>query len=1460
VSSKLPDQIGRYRTGSVLGEGGFGVVVRAEDEALGDSVAIKILDSSWAVDTDIRQRFIEEARLLRRVRCDHLITVHDIGELDDGRPFFVMDLAERGTLADRIESRASTGVDNVSLQAIVDALADSLSALHTVGVVHRDVKPRNLLIETISSGTANVRGDVATAMRSGLIAHDERILLGDLGLAKDVEFSKAEHTIAAGTPRFRAPEQLDPRAEIGPATDVYGATAVLYAVMTGEPPIETMQPERMMGSLEDRWAPIIQRGLARNMHDRFSDIREWHAAVIKAIGSSDQDSSRAGLRYGADLCPYQGLAAFQPGDAGRFYGRDAMVRDLVSRLQTNRVLVIGGASGSGKSSLIRAGLIPAIKGGAYPDSDRWPVVLFTPGADPVKEMDYQLAKALDTIRGVSSSGGYSSADDSRWRRMTDQMSDATGGVLICIDQFEELFTFNHSQEVRDQFLDLLASIVDPAASRVRLILIIRADFYGASSRFPWLAKKITDNQVLVGPMSRVELREAIMEPARRAGLQLDDELIETVLAEGGATAGALPLVSHAMAETWRRRNGSRLSVDAYRGAGGVAGAIGQSAESLLADRFDNNERNAAKRLLLRMISPGDGVPDTRRPIAVSEIQADVEPEIMQGVAEGLVEARLLTIDGNVIQLAHEAIIASWPRLQEWISQSRDELRVHQRIERAAAEWEETDRNADLLYRGTSLAASMEWAQKHKQHLNRTELEFLEAGTQTEKAANKRSRRNRRLAFTALSGLTIAAIISTVIAYSALQRARDNEQAATQRLSQSLATQASDLVDENPRLALALAAEVIARSDTAPMEARMALVDATVGLVGAPYTPISSPHVVGDALTVTVHPSEDIVVTGNRDGTMQMWSVDGSPLGSAIKAHKGAIEELVFSTDGRQMLSAGVDGTVMDWDFSEPSFISPPRLLVDLKGILWSVAISPDKNKFATASEDGAVRLFDINRPDRPEVLFESELDLLAVKFSPDGKTLLASNGRGHIMGWGVADREVVIPKYNAHQSDVWDVEFYPDSSMFATGSSDGRIRLWDTKTGEKIAEPFAGVASDLRGVQIDANGILIAGDEQGRLHFWDIAQQKLLASSLAHHSSQITDSAVQTKGSLLVSLGQDQVVRSWRKTDEKPYRELLQLHAGAYGLAASPDGQWIAVGDGEGAVSMVDTQTSKPRFAPLRLSSNRIWAVDFSPDSALLAAADTKGALVIWDGDGNELSRHDSAHAGAITSLAFHPDKNVVFTGGSDGQVMQWEINSETNSLEPSGSAMGQHKGGVTKLQLSPDGSRLAVADRVGTIKIWLSATGKLEKEWVADDNTIWSLAWSDDAKSLATAHADEVLKIWNVESGEVLRELTPQPGGATDVAFMQDDMTLVSTSRDGTVRLWDRELGVQLGTVLGVEGAAQWQVAADNNAGWFVTSQADGSVKLWDLLDKASICRRAAWDKDAQRRYLGEGESPVSC
>ena len=1464
--AQLPEHIGRYQTGNILGVGGFGVVVSAEDKELGSSVAIKILGADWAADPDIRKRFVDEARLLRNVHSEHLVTVHDIGELEDGRPFFVMDLADRGSLADRLTGRAGIGVDMKSLRAIVTAMAEGLSALHASGFVHRDITPNNLFIQRTGPASINSRRDVATAIHSGLIGSDERVLLGDLGLAKDVVNSDGKLSVLAGTPRFRAPEQSDQDAEISPRTDVYGATAVLWNVVTGESPPEPNKLDEALEMLVDRWVSVMRRGLASDPDARFADIDEWRTAVIEAIGddaSAFPGDHAAKKRYKTDLCPYQGLAAFQPGDAGRFFGRDAVVTDLVSRLRTRRILVVGGASGSGKSSLVRAGLIPAIQSGALVDSDRWPVVLFTPSSKPMEELEYQLGKALDGL-SAKPSGTNIKSSSMQWRRTAEQITDIAGGVLICIDQFEELFTLDHSDELRNEYLEALSSIVDPADSRVRLIIIIRADFYATSSKFAWLAHAINDNQILVGPMSRAELKEAITEPARRAGLRLEESLLDAVLEEGATAVGALPLVSHAMAETWQRRSGSRLTIEGYRATGGVAGAIGQSAEALYTDQLNAAEREATRRLLLRMISPGDGVPDTRRPVHISDLKSDIDPAVMQHVADALVEARLLTVDRDTIQLAHEAIIYSWPRLRNWIDESRDDLRFQQRIEHAAQEWLDEKRDPDLLYHGTPLAAATEWIETHRQHLNVIEVEFLDAATLAEEtahaaeaAAKQRIRRNRRMAFISLAGLTVAALISSAIAFTAFQRAQKNEEAATQRLAQSLSTQAADLVNEDPRLALALASEVIARTGVSPVEARATFVNATSALVAAPYSPASTSRVVGDALTVGVHPKADIIVTGNRNGTIELWDAVGASLGPPIKAHGGAIEELAFSSDGTMLLSASLDGTIMTWDFTDPSIRPTPKLLSDIGTILWSVAISPDGRSVATAAEDGTIQIFDIDSGASPEVVADIERDFLTVQFSPDGNLLFAGNGRGEVQGWRMSDRKLVLGPFNAHRSDVWEIVFHPNGESFATASSDGRVRLWDTKTAKRLAQPFSKHAANVRGIQIDTNGLLSAGDEKGQILFWDIQAATLIAASTAHHDSQVIDAANQTLGNLMVSLALDHTLRVWQPSTGKLYRSLPRHVAGVFGLGMSADESLIATGDGAGAVQVFDVVTGDVNAGPFRLSSEKIWAVDLDANARLVAAGDQKGAIAVWEvSSGKQLASINNAHSGSVTSIVFHPGRKRLLTGAADGIVKQWD----PETLKPIGTPMGSHTGGVTRMALSPDGASLAVADRTGAIRIWDIESAKIRSEWVADDNTVWSVAWSPDGKVLATAHADEVVTLWDVANAAAIRDMTPHPGGAIDIAFLADSVTLVSSARNGTISLWDRELGLRIGEPLGLPGAAKWRILTSKQNGWFVTAGMDGSVDIWNLLDTSAICQLAAWDAEAQRRFLGAGERPVAC
>ncbi|MEE9333179.1 MAG: protein kinase [Granulosicoccaceae bacterium] len=1463
--AQLPIRIGRYKTGQILGVGGFGIVVSALDEDLGSSVAIKILSPDWASDPLTRQRFSDEAKLLRNIRSDHLINIHDIGELEDGRPFFVMDLADRGTFADRLND-GSVGtrgdVDTACLVAVVTALADSLAALHVAGFVHRDVTPGNLLIESRASAFTEEDRNAVTMVRSGLVSVDERLLLGDLGLAKDVLDSAA--TIVGGTPRYSSPEQFDPDGEIGPSTDVFGATAVLWRVLSGKAPPENIELEGAISSVAERWRKFMLRGMSTSSDQRFSSMAAWKAEAMKILGvGTSEVSADVGDRYEVESCPYQGLVAFQTRDADRFYGRDELVLRLVERLRSKHILVVGGSSGSGKSSLVRAGLIPALRNGALPDSARWPHIVFTPGSDPLKELEYQLRRTLENLPGDIGGMDFSRQDDHRWRRMAERISDVTGGLLICIDQFEEIFTFDHEQKVLDSIFAALSSIADPSESLSRLVFIIRADFYGSSSRFPWLADVITKNQVLVGPMSRIELHKAIAEPARHSNLRLDEALVEAVLEEVGTTSSTLPLVSHAMAESWKLRSGNRLTLDNYRASGGVAGAIAQTAETLFRDSFNAEEQHAARRLLLRLISPGQGVPDTRRPYAVADLKAGDDQSVMSPVMNAMVDARLLTVDREIVQLAHEAIILSWPRLSTWISESRDDLHFMQRIERVAAEWQEADRDPDLLYHGAPLQTAMSWYAEHKESVSGLEAAFLDAAADAERVANerqllseRRTRRNWRLAFSSLSVLLVASLISSVIAFNAFREARKNETDANFRLAQSLASQAADLADRNPRLALALAAEVIERQANASVDARIALVNAAAALEASPYTAFAE-LAVGDAITVAIHPQRELIAIGNRDGSVSFWDPAGISLGSPVKAHGGAIEEMAFSSDGLQLISVSLDGTIMNWDLRDALALPAPRLLAEFSTLIWSIAISPDGKSVATAAEDGAVRLFDVDDFSKTKLLTDDARDVLTVNFSPDGSVLLAGNGRGEIYSWNMSDTETINDFFMAHESDVWEIVFYPDSSRFVTASSDGRVRIWDVRSNAFIVEPFADVAANIRGIQVTADGLLIAGDENGGLLFWDIATEQLLGASVARHDAQITDVAAQLSGSLLASIGGDQVLRTWLKSEEKSFLSLSVHGSGAYGLAMSDSRNLIATGDGAGRVRISDGLDGQVIGVPLTLSEERVWAVAFDGTGKLIAAADQNGTLAVWDVDsGRRLARIPNAHIGSISTLVFHPSMNLLFSAGSDGQIKQWD----QQTLEAAGDDMGDHVGGVTRFVLSPDSTSIASADLVGKIRIWNIETASIDHEWQGDDNAIWSIAWSQDGSEIATAHADEIVQLWNADSGQALRDLTPHPGGATDVTYLSDGITIVSASRDGTLRLWDRELGVRIGQAFENPAQPIWRLAGSHANNSFISSNANGQVKVWNTLNKSLFCRQASWDTAAQRRYLGAGEKPMAC
>ena len=1152
---------------------------------------------------------------------------------------------------------------------------------------------------------------------------------------------------------------------------------------------------------------------------------------------------------GADVSPYRGLAAFQPEDAEQFFGREDLVANLVSRLDRERVLFVIGPSGSGKSSVVRAGLIPATRAGGIAGSEHWPVALFSPRADPTAELASQLRRLAAQVRPSGTDGDEPApiVGPSEAHRLGQLVSRASGGMLMVIDQFEELFTLS-ARRGQERFLETLAAMVDPPESRVRVVMAMRADFYGASAAFPWLAERITANQVLVGPMSRADLRKVIEQPGIGAGLSLEDGLVDAVLDDAGDEPSALPLVSHAMAETWRRRDGTTLTLSGYLEAGGVAGSISKTADSLYDSVFDDTEREACRRLMLRLVTPGEGTPDTRRRLRREELDRDPNPEVSRWVVDQMVAARLLTVDRDSLEIAHEALLRSWPRLRDWIEEARDDLRTRQRIAAAAAEWVDQGRHPDLLYRGTPLQSALEWAAEHGEALGRDEAEFLAVGEEAHRQETaraeevaRRSRSIRRLAVSALGALAIAALTASLIAFAALSESRT-------AFAQALATQARLLAETDPRLAIALAAEASERMSEDPVDARAALVDAGQALAGR-FVPSGPELSVGDALTVAVSPDGDVIVTGNRDGSISTWSSTGTPLAENVAGHDLAIEEAVFTPDGRWLLSGGDDGTLLVWDLADPADVPQPALLGETGGIAWSVAVAPDGVTAASASEDGIVRLWDLEARRELDASFvDLESDALTVAFSPDSELLLVGNGRGEVSGWAVDGGREVVPTFAAHESDVWEIVFSADGSAFATASSDGRVRVWETETLSMMIEPFGRSAHDVRGVILDG-GQVIAGDETGRLlltSFRDAARPL----SLPARNAQVVDAAL--GGDTLATLGSDQQLQAWSRGGEPIARVLDDHDAGAFGIAASPDGSRIATGDGEGNVRIFSVATGERELGPIELHAGRVWALAFSDDGARLASGGEDGAVHVIDAATGETIASPAATGDEISSVLF-VDGGLA-AGGADGMVRIWDG-------EISDGELGPHPAGVTAMALSPDGV-LAAADRRGGVSLWNAEDRSPADEPIAaDDNTIWGLAWSDDGTILASASDDEVVQLWRVGSGSMLGTLTPHPGGAASAVFLTDGSTIATTDRRGSVRLWDVAEAVPLGGALTGHADTAWRIVALPGMR-FATSSEDGTVRIWDVLDRERACERAAGERGlgAVGDFLGEGEEPVAC
>ena len=546
------------------------------------------------------------------------------------------------------------------------------------------------------------------------------------------------------------------------------------AVFIGPNNIGPWENEEMRSALDEhvkqpgfRVVPVLLPGTTlpeRGALPRFLSRLTW---VDFRGGLHDADAFRrlvAGIRGitpGRDdhglpevltaVCPYRGLEAFDEAHARFFFGREAVTQHLIEALRATRFIAVLGPSGSGKSSVVRAGLLPSLSAGVLPFSNCWSHRIFKPGTHPLQELavslggnekeDKTLEHALHLLDSLET--------DERALHMYVRLSLASqpneARCCIVVDQFEELFTLCPNEAERVQFIDILRYAASIAGGQTVLVITMRADFLARATEYTALAEMLSGHQFLISPMDKKDLRRAIEEPAREVGLRFEEGLVDTILNDMGREPGALPLMEHALYQLWeKRREDNLMTLHSYGEIGRVQGALARRAEEIFA-AFSPEQQKITRRILLRLMRPGEGTEDTRRRATMSELQTQSEEvQAVEQVVRTLADARLLVTSGDEqVDVAHEALIRGWLRLRQWIDNDRSALRTHHRITEAAQEWRRLNQDEGVLFRGMLLEQAEKWREGYEETLNQLERDFLNTSVALQEREKREREKHRR---------------------------------------------------------------------------------------------------------------------------------------------------------------------------------------------------------------------------------------------------------------------------------------------------------------------------------------------------------------------------------------------------------------------------------------------------------------------------------------------------------------------------------------------------------------------------------------------------------------------------------------------------------------------------------------------------------------------------------------------
>jgi WD40 repeat protein/DNA-binding SARP family transcriptional activator len=1186
---------------------------------------------------------------------------------------------------------------------------------------------------------------------------------------------------------------------------------------------------------------------------QLEQLRGRAAVASVTAGERGPDSSRPAVV----LCPYKGLARFEPADRELFFGRERLVAELVTHLVGPGLLGVVGPSGGGKSSLVRAGLLPALADGVLPGSAEWTRVLMRPGEHPLGELTRAAQRAGSQGTGATGAGGEGGdAVDRPIRALTDgDTGDGRGRLVLVVDQFEEVFTSCRDERERAAFLAALATAARAADGYARIVLVVRADYYGHCSADRTLAELLAADHVLVGPMSAEELRRAIVRPAERAGLQLEAGLAEQLLADVAGEPGGLPLLSTALLECWQHRQGRTLTLAGYAETGGVRGAVARLAERAFG-RLDPGQQAAARRLLLRLAGPGEGDAVVGRRVPLAELDLEHDPDMGAALA-ALIEARLLTTAEASVEVAHEALLRQWPRLRGWLEEDAHGRVLHRHLIRAAQDWQTGGRDPGELYRGARLAAALDWAREHSTELNALERSFLVHSRQAadlelaeaRRRAEREARGNRRLRglLAGLAAVLVAAVVAAALAV----------------VQEGRATRAALVADARGLRAQAVVEADLDRSLLLAVQANR--LDDSVDTRGALLASLlRSPQAIGvlrgddRLLHLAVSPDGRTLAAGDEAGRILLWDTStrkplpAPPPLPKLDGEPDSLHALLFSPDGRLLLTAG-SFTIHRWDLaSHQAAGSFDILSISGDSGLSSMAVSRDGRRLAVGA-GGKVLWLD------PKTWTQVAPPLVAyangwvnrVALSPDGTTLATMGnldaGGSSLVLWDLASRRR-IRSFDADADADGALAFSPDGRTLAiSGRGRGEILLLDSATG-KHGRTLSGHTPGVGALRFSHDGTILASTSQdGTATTWDLATGRD-RETLRGHTAAAIGVAFSPDDRTLYTASQDNSVIFWDLAGDRRLGRSFTAgrRVSSQSWSTSPQsfsngGALLARGHDDGTVTLIDLARRAPVGAPLRAHRGAIHALALRPDGKRLATADAHTAIV-WDLDARSPVGRPVpvTEIGGLTSLpdithlALSPDNRTLAIGDNWGRVTLWDLASAPPKRWILQAA------GANSFQFSPDGTILAVASHGGEVLLWDVAARSLVpgRRLPADRTRALVVAFTPDGRTLATGGHEGKVMLWDARTGKRRGPpLTGHTRGIGSAAFSPDGRLLATM--DGEAILWDVASHKQIGTALPTRSAGSHALGFLPGGRQLAMASPSGSVLVWDV-DPAAWWARA--------------------